>query len=368
MAKNAYILLIVLLIALLLTLAITVAAADDDAVDAARVPSSSLTPAAESNLLTNPSFEGKYQPYVPPDTHPDCPFNICDTAKMADGWSPWWIKSRPTDVNPEYKAAESIFTDPVRVRPDGEKAQQYFSFQSTHEAGIYQEVNVQSGTNYCFSIWGHSWSANDDEDAYSGPEHGWLDQKIGIDPTGGKDPLSAEIVWGPPRVQYDEYGSFTIGATALADQVTVFTYSRPIWSAKHNDVYWDDAELESVEVSGELVVTPTMGLDFETNLWFPKTMTKVLTITYPLEPCLTTFMASVETSSNLTATIRSNHNYSGAQLTVELDSIGLPPGTHLAAINIKTNLSVAGSPLHIPIKLSVINDKETTYIPAIIGN
>ena len=153
--------------------------------------------------------------------------------------------------------------------------------------------------------------------------------------------------------------------------MTVFTYSRPIWSAKHNDVYWDDAELLAVEVDGNTVITPTIILEYETLLSDPKVIIEKFTITYPEEPCLTTWTATVDSSGDLHPTVFSNHSYSGAQVTVNIDSTGLLPGTHTATINIDTNLSMTGSPVVIPAKVTVIDEEKQTnpiYIPTIISN
>ena len=101
---------------------------------------------AGTNLLANPSFEGQYSSFMPPNGHPDCPAGICTTAQMAPNWSPWWLSHNPSDPGhiirmPEYKPASSIFTNPPRVRT-GDSAQQFFTFFSTHRAGLMQQVPV----------------------------------------------------------------------------------------------------------------------------------------------------------------------------------------------------------------------------------
>lgn len=199
------------------------------------------------NLVENESFEGQYSAYIPPNGHPDCPAGICITAQMAPNWTPWWRSHDPNDPDwiirmPEYKPADPIFNDPPRVRT-GQAAQQLFTFFSTHEAGFLQKVPVFPGFTYQFQIWGHSWSAQDDDDAYSGPQDGKLYQKVGLDPTGGDDWQSNNIIWSGERMQYDTYGLFEISATAQAPTMTVYVYSRPNFAVKHNDVYWDDAKL-----------------------------------------------------------------------------------------------------------------------------
>jgi hypothetical protein len=67
---------------------------------------------------------------------------------------------------------------------------------------------------------------------------------VGIDPTGGTDPLADTVVWGQGAHIYNEYAQVpSVEATAQADTVTVFLRSRTLWPFKHNDAYWDDAEL-----------------------------------------------------------------------------------------------------------------------------
>ena len=63
--------------------------------------------AQEGNLLTNPSFEGQFSSYTPelPQELADCHLGICTTAQTPSGWKPWWVRERPTDVNPEFKPA-----------------------------------------------------------------------------------------------------------------------------------------------------------------------------------------------------------------------------------------------------------------------
>jgi hypothetical protein len=351
-----------------MALTITVASAERHPENGEPNLASIFASADVSNLLINPSFEGEYKPYDPPIPHPDCNYVICQTANMADGWTPWWVKSRPTDVNPEYKPAELWHQDPDRVL-SGSRAQQYFSFSTTHEAGMVQRVPVQNGIDYFFSIWGHSWSAHDDGDAYSGPEDGWLDQKIGIDPTGGTDPQSSNVIWGPPRLQYDEYGYFSIEANAKSDHLTVFTYSRPIYPVKHNDVYWDDACLTSLPADGELNITPSTGLTFVSNASDPVVMTQTLTINLPEGSCAI-WNAKVEPSGTFTPTISSGQKKPGDLLLVSVDTSGQLPGIHSAIIKFKANLSIAGSPLNVPVKLTVLIDPlfQSTYIPTIYND
>ena len=187
------------------------------------------------NLLNNPSFEGHYSDFVPNPPIPDCPWGVCFSAQMAPGWTPYW-QSHNDAVDegwemlmPEYKAATADFTNPPRVR-SGQFAQQLFTFYATHRAGIYQQVyNVTPGQTYCLSVWGHSWSSHDDGTFTDPANHGFLNQRIGIDPYGGNAWSSSNIVWTPPVTQYDEYGLFKLEVEAQSNTLTVFFNSQPLW-------------------------------------------------------------------------------------------------------------------------------------------
>ena len=201
------------------------------------------------NLLTNPSFEGSYSSYIPetPQELADCPRNICTTAQLPSGWKPWWVKERPTDVNPEYKPAETN-VGAGRIH-SGSRAAQYFSFWSTHKAGLRQTVTVPANAVVQFTVFGQAWISEADNADVS-DRSGTPNMRIGIDPTGGTNVYNPNIVWSEFQQPYDAYAPFAVQAQAQGDKVTVFTYSAPSvnpnspeYGFKHNEVYWDDASL-----------------------------------------------------------------------------------------------------------------------------
>jgi hypothetical protein len=77
-----------------------------------------------------------------------------------------------------------------------------------------------------------------------------MHMKIGIDPTGGTDPWSKDVVWSPEKDVYDQFERYEVQAVARSNKVTVFTYSRPENPMEHNDLYLDDAELAAVGGGG----------------------------------------------------------------------------------------------------------------------
>lgn len=333
--------------------------------EVARPAANGCAAADVANLVENPSFEGAYSAYVPPDGHPDCDLGVCQTAQMAAGWTPWWRSHDPADPGyiirmPEYKPASAVFTDPVRVRT-GDAAQQYFTFFSTHEAGFYQQVTVTAGLEYCFSIWGHSWSAQDDDDAYSGPDDGILSQKIGIDPTGGTDWQSPDITWTEPITQYDVYGQFAVTATAQAPVITVFVYSQPTYAVKHNDVYWDDAFVPArmvVNVNGTTILEPVNE---------PTLATRIVQIDSDLVGGMpVTWTAALSPTGTFTPTFSASSGMAGEPLTVTVDSSGYVTGTYTATIVISSTPIADGSPAVIPLTLIVAPEIYDVALPAIL--
>jgi uncharacterized repeat protein (TIGR01451 family) len=198
------------------------------------------------NLLTNPGFEDGYS------ERPD-PYEPWKGPKgeltIANGWELWYDNRDQCseglccyNFRPEYKPEDGyIFTDPQRVR-SGRYAQKMFTLYSTHTAGLYQRVAVPEGSEVEFSIWVMVWSSSQDNPHYSTlPGKYWL--SVGIDPYGGTDPFSDQLIWSERIEHYDEHVWLSVTAVAQADHVTVFTKAAPEWCVKHNDSYWDDARL-----------------------------------------------------------------------------------------------------------------------------
>lgn len=315
-----------------------------------------------ANLLANPSFEGPYSAWTPPGGgHPDCPWGICMSAQMASGWTPFWRSHNPADpghiyLMPEWKAALSIFTNPVRVR-SGERAQQWFTFYATHDAGIYQRVTgVTPGVDYCLSVWGHAWSNNTDHTYTNPADHGFLRQWIGIDPTGGTDYRSPAIVWTPPALQYDTYGLFKLPAVrAQSSALTVFFRSEPQWAYKHNDVYWDDAKLsvaggvEPPSLRVEPLELTIAARDDQPGVQSATAQVRLLNATG------LTWSAVVEPGGDFTPTLSPATAGPGVTpLVLSVDTAGMAPGAYTARVRVQaSNPAISGGTQIITLRLTV---------------
>jgi LysM repeat protein len=126
---------------------------------------------------------------------------------------------------------------------------------------VLQTVAVPPGAVLRFSAWMHAWSTDRDgreeiPGSYASSGQTGMHMKVGIDPCGGEDPWSPNVVWRPEHDSYDQFGYYEVRATAQCDKVTVFTHSMPEKAKKHNDVYVDDAELVIIDAAGVVQPAP----------------------------------------------------------------------------------------------------------------
>ena len=184
-----------------------------------------------ANLLQNPGFEGTY-----------VAFQGDPSRQVAPSWSPWNVPHQASDAGfvnlpPVYQPSQN----PKRIR-GGSGAQEYLTFFATHDGGVFQRVGVASGTKLKFSVWVNVWSTSlDDPNASEQP--GRLTVRAGIDPLGGTDGTSPNIVWTAAPEVYDQYQEIVVEATAQSQFVTVFVESKPKDPVKNNNTYVDDASL-----------------------------------------------------------------------------------------------------------------------------
>jgi LysM repeat protein len=197
-----------------------------------------------------------------------------ETTQVPAGWSAWWQqpntnfddpnyfntyphfcpewKSTPTDCkawhNPEYR---DTLGGPQETGPErkvaGDNSQKYFTFYSVHDAGLYQVVGgVKPGDLLRFSVFQEAWSTSTD-DAFHSDLGQRMNLQAGIDPTGGNNPWSPNIIWSAPAESFDTFSPFTVEAVAKNNTVSVWTRSRPDMPLEHVDVYVDEASLNVVQ-------------------------------------------------------------------------------------------------------------------------
>lgn len=209
---------------------------------------SSITISAqEENLLENPGFESGF-----------------NSSGVANGWVSWvadgtdapGFQEAPTFL-PATSASDNGLISQVR---SGVNAQALFSFFATHDAGVYQQVSsITPGTELRFSIYAHVFSNNlADVDQSANP--GGVTIRVGIDPNGGTDPFSSDVVYTEVLITYDTFIQYPKIVVAESDTVTVFVRSTITEPVQNTIVFLDDAVLNitpesSVPAETEEVVT-----------------------------------------------------------------------------------------------------------------
>jgi LysM repeat protein len=129
----------------------------------------------------------------------------------------------------------------------GQKAIKLFTFWRRHDAGFYQTVGgLQPGETVQFSAYGQAWSCDDDNaGATSCGDPQAMIFKVGIDPQGGNNPFSSNVVWSGDQFSPDVHSLIGPVTTQVGPggTVTVFVRSVAKFPYKHMDAYWDDASL-----------------------------------------------------------------------------------------------------------------------------
>ena len=193
-----------------------------------------------ANLLANGNFE------IP------LPWPFQDgmgEIQVAPGWRAWYLDQPPSYVvrplfcngldygcywtRPEFRDVENVNDTKNRVH-SGMHAQKYFTYGRMHEAGLMQRVTgITPGAQLRFSAYMEAWMCNDYIAACDGGRKSQnpttMHLKVGIDPTGGTNPFSPDVVWSGEGDSFDRWTLFSVEAAAKGDAVTVFTHSRAEW-------------------------------------------------------------------------------------------------------------------------------------------
>jgi hypothetical protein len=134
-------------------------------------------------------------------------------------------------------------------------AQEIFSAWLPFTAGIYQQVQVTPGLAYVAAIGWAPYASYDDRGGRNAGQ--FIGRKVGIDPLGGADPTSPNIVWSPEV--WDELGGvfpqLRVSAVAHGGTITVFVRANNPQS-HGNDKVWFDAVTLAVDPN-QPAATPT---------------------------------------------------------------------------------------------------------------
>ena len=112
------------------------------------------------------------------------------------------------------------------------------------DAAVYQQVAVTPGTAYSLSGWMVSLCGGSATPS-SCPADYYMEKLLGIDPTGGTDPLSPNVIWVGDRRNFTEsrWANLRLAATAQGDLLTVFGRIRSPFQWHGNHAFVDGFSL-----------------------------------------------------------------------------------------------------------------------------
>jgi LysM repeat protein len=314
--------------------------------------------------------------------------------QVAPGWRAWYLDFPPAYVvppnscyteggglkdngcfwmRPEYR--DNVAASFANRVHGGVRSQKYFSYGRMHQAGLYQRVTgIKPGAVLRFSIYMQTWMCYDiDKCGANGIRSDaptTMHTRVGIDPYGGTDPFSSNIVWSLEQDAFDHWVEFSVQATAKANAVTVFTHSRPEWdwARMSNDVYLDDASLVQVGGPGSKVL-PTAAKGSGTPKLTPgtKTITPTKTPSGTRTPRPAGAVVYVVQKGDMLSLIAKQYNVPltdlykwnnltsdvievGQELVVKLGATGTPSAASLTPAQIPTGTQTArpaGTTVHV---------------------
>ena len=207
-----------------------------------RIPS--LLVVACLSVLLSHTVEAS-EPCNPPNIIPQ---SVCDMdtfrggppRQIPNGWTEFVLSGDPT-----FLQDVDTFWGPPSLR--------IWSSGGTFKAGIFTQVNTTPGAGYRASI---AWGAPNAPDTFG--------RQLGVDPTGGTDPNSPSVVWGPmhwgpgrilnyppPDVNID------VKVRAGGDTITVFFLVDHPRSTGDNLIFIDAIALYPDESAPALEIPPT---------------------------------------------------------------------------------------------------------------
>jgi hypothetical protein len=199
------------------------------------------------------------------DNPPDIcqqPENVLPNCHFNDGMSGW--QSFLEDGSADFAVLQGGGECHAPLCPAG-----YIVTQNYFVGGIFQQVAVAKGNTYYANIvWLVFDSLVNDNSVYN--QVGGIGRKLGIDPYGGTDPRSPNIIWGPENTRNDckICGNQEVTAQAQADTITLFLRIDDRWRQRaaekgyalppSKDQFWiDDIGMKQVAGSAVPAAPPT---------------------------------------------------------------------------------------------------------------
>jgi hypothetical protein len=206
-----------------------------------------------ANLLANSGFNNPFN---------DIPGRVWrgQNEKIAAGWQPFYIPETTEDGDDNAgklhwmsSAQFAASFGGLDYKLEGNQAQNMWSSYE-FEAGVYQQISgLNPGQAYGFDIAMVTY--------WRGPGYpdgdGKMVKQVGIDPYGGTDPSSADIIWSETDANDKAWVYMDVAATAQANTITVFAKIKAPENDSFNHTDLDMIYLDAAHVD----LAPTANLN-----------------------------------------------------------------------------------------------------------
>jgi hypothetical protein len=199
------------------------------------------------NLLTNGGFNNPYNNISSRVWHEQ-------NEKIADGWDYFYIDDNTYpgsgDASKLHWMSSAQFAGAfggLDYHIEGDQAQNMWSSYE-FDAGVYQQISgLTMGQSYKFDIKMVTY--------WRGPGYpdtnGKMVKQVGVDPYGGTDPTSSNIIWGKTDSNDKAWVGMVAAATAEVNTMTVFAKVQAPENDSYNHtdldmVYFEDSRLEHI--------------------------------------------------------------------------------------------------------------------------
>ncbi|GEM_PF-5669577 len=191
------------------------------------------------NLLGAPSFEGEDWQMLMASPQKDTFFNA------PIGWSGGAL-TRPNDV-----PWRNVYVNGYPHAGDARVHSGSYSIHISRGGGqwtawLSQTVNTVPDTPIEAGAWAYILHQRNE---------GYV--RIGIDPSGNKNPFSSTVIWGEPSGIPNYWHKLTLSTQATGTRTTIFLFAYQNSPGEPNSVYWDDAFLNGEGALAQVVAPPT---------------------------------------------------------------------------------------------------------------
>lgn len=107
------------------------------------------------------------------------------------------------------------------------------------DGGIFQTVQVEQNALYEVSVWSYTYQTGEGM-------RGDVANRLGVDPTGGKDPESPYVLWTPLRPSHKEWSRISLLVRPVRPKMTVYLHHLQVHGLTFNVNLFDDVVIRKV--------------------------------------------------------------------------------------------------------------------------